>query len=191
MRGMKNMIVYIIIFSTLTVLAAALFLLRPAAAQGGDFTPEITRIMIDARALGEQSVTMPINIFQLAAALADQPDKDEALRAAVLIYDGDSSPTGFARRVGITALRFIGPYPFGPDSRTAADALILRGLGDSAVWVRYDAAWVAGITPPADPAVSARIAQMQRDLAGHIPEPGSAEEKLKEKIDAFMATAAP
>lgn len=117
---------------------------------------EIRAIMDEAFELGQQVVAMPIQIFSLARRLTDHPDRREALVAMQNFFEDDNA---FVRRVAYTALRFMGQAGRDLDPETL-DHRIVSGMGDDAVWVRYDAAWCAGEIKGDDAAFSSALGEM-------------------------------
>ena len=98
----------------------------------------------EAEVIGRQSVIMPSEIFSLARKFADHPDRVNAIRAIDdQLLDDDSA---FVRRVGLTALRFMGPDA-GVHGRETVIRAVLDRVHDDNPWVRYDAAWLAGVVP--------------------------------------------
>lgn len=176
----------LIVMLSVTV-AIGLFAAGAKAQPGTLFSPAVLAAIGEAEYLSEQTVLMPVEIFKLARTLADQSDRDEVVRAADIIFESDKSHLGFGRRVSITTLRFMGVQTYDTVSQITVDSLILRALDDQAVWVRFDAAWLAGILHSKDDAVHARLLKMQSEMAVQTLEEGSAEEKLKTKVDAYLA----
>lgn len=73
----------------------------------------------------------------------------------------------------------IGPCDFDPQ---ALDRRIVAGMSDPAVWVRYDAAWVAGEIRGDDAAFAAALTKMIRaaeaEGAGQLDENDAAHKAL-------------
>lgn len=91
--------------------------------------------------LGKRDLTMQVDIFSLARQYTDHPDRDAAIDALTThAFDHQSA---FVRRVGYTAIRFMGQ-----DARDrrpdTIDQLIAEGMSDPALWVAYDAAGCSG-----------------------------------------------
>ncbi|WP_072395650.1 hypothetical protein [Hyphomicrobium sp. CS1GBMeth3] len=142
------------------IATAGIHVSEAGAARNADpevvLSAEIRAIMDEAAELGEQVVAMPVQIFSLARRLADHPDRHEALAAMDGFFDDDNA---FVRRVAFTALRFMGQGGRDLDPR-ALDRRIIAGMGDAAVWVRYDAAWCAGDIKGDDAAFAAALREM-------------------------------
>lgn len=150
-----------------------------AAAAGSEaLSADILSILGDAAILGGQVTAMPIQIFGLARRLADHPDRDEALTVMEeILFDDDNA---FVRRVAYTALRFMGQE--GRDLRPGPmDERMVKGMTDEAVWVRYDAAWIAGEISGDDKAFAAALQELIADAEEHEQafdfDEGSAESK--------------
>lgn len=124
-----------------------------------DLSPEMRAVVDEARELGAQSVAMPAQIFALARRLADHADRSEALRVMQPLFDNENS---FVRRVAFTALRFMGQSGRDADPEVL-DRRIVEGMRDDAVWVRYDAAWIAGEIIGDNDAYAAALRQMIAD----------------------------
>jgi hypothetical protein len=124
-----------------------------------DLSPEIRAVMDEAFELGQQSVAMPVQIFSLARRLADHPDRAETLAAMAQFFDDDSA---FVRRIPYTALRFMGQAGRDADPQ-GLDRRIVQGMRDPAVWVRYDAAWCAGVITGDDEGYAVALRQMIED----------------------------
>ncbi len=119
----------------------------------------IREIMDETHELGQQSVAMPVQIFSLSRRLTDHPDRHEALGAMQQFFDDDNA---FVRRVAYTALRFMGQAGRDADP-VALDQRVVKGMSDEAVWVRYDAAWIAGVIKGDDTAYANALRQMIED----------------------------
>lgn len=119
----------------------------------------IREIMDETHELGQQVVAMPIQIFSLSRRLTDHPDRQEALGAMEQFFDDDNA---FVRRVAYTALRFMGQAGRDLDP-VALDAHVIKGMTDEAVWVRYDAAWIAGDIKGDDAAYANALRKMIED----------------------------
>lgn len=130
---------------------------EPAAAYR--LSSGIREIMDETHDLGQQVVALPIQIFSLSRRLTDYADRTEALAAMEQFFDDDSA---FVRRVAYTALRFMGQDGRDLDPK-ALDARVVKGMSDAAVWVRYDAAWLAGVIKGDDRAYAAGLRQMIED----------------------------
>jgi hypothetical protein len=130
---------------------------EPASAH--QLSLEIREIMDEAYDLGQQVVAMPIQIFSLSRRLTDHPDRHEALSAMEQFFDDDNA---FVRRVAYTALRFMGQAGRDLDP-VALDARVIKGMSDEAVWVRYDAAWIAGVIKGDDAAYANALRKMIED----------------------------
>ena len=144
---------------------AASAIIYTVEARAGDRAPahqlssDIRAIMDETHDLGQQAVAMPVQIFSLSRRLTDHPDRHEALGAMQQFFDDDSA---FVRRVAYTALRFMGQA--GRDLDPAAlDRRVVKGMSDEAVWVRYDAAWIAGVIKGDDTAYANALRKMIED----------------------------
>lgn len=132
---------------------------RADAAPAQELSDGIRDIVEEAGDLGQQTVAMPADIFSLSRRLADHGDRREALAAMQQFFGDDSA---FVRRVAYTALRFMGQD--GRDLDPAAlDARVISGMSDPAVWVRYDAAWIAGDIQGDDAAYAGALRKMIED----------------------------
>lgn len=129
---------------------------RPPAQQ---MSASMRDIIDDTHELGRQDVAMPVQIFSLSRRLTDHPDRNEALAAMAGFFDDDNA---FVRRVAYAALRFMGQTArdHGPE---ALDARVIKGMSDEAVWVRYDAAWIAGVIKGDDAAYANALRKMIED----------------------------
>lgn len=116
-------------------------------------------IMDETHELGRLVVAMPVQIFSLSRRLTDHPDRMEALAAMARYFDDDNA---FVRRVAYTALRFMGQTARDHDPE-ALDARVIKGMSDEAVWVRYDAAWIAGEIRGDDAAYANALRKMIED----------------------------
>lgn len=150
------------------------------------FSDEISALIEEATDLSTQDVAMPFQIFQLAGKLAPYPNKDEVIAAIDYIYNMDTARFGFARRVSLTTLRFIGAYNYSVAAQNTVDYLILRGLEDEAVWVRYDAAWVSTVLKIENADIISKLQKMQSDLNSKDIGAKSPEEKLREQVNDFF-----
>ena len=119
----------------------------------------IREIMDETHELGQQAIAMPVQIFALSRRLTDYPDRHEALGAMQQFFDDDNA---FVRRVAYTALRFMSQAGRELDP-VALDQRIVKGMSDEAVWVRYDAAWIAGVIKGDDTAYANALRQMIED----------------------------
>ncbi len=132
---------------------------RADAAPAHELSAGIREIMDETHELGQQVVAMPIQIFALSRRLTDHPDRQEALAAMEQFFDDDNA---FVRRVAYTALRFMGQDGRDLDPNNL-DQHVIKGMSDAAVWVRYDAAWIAGVIKGDDAAYAIGLRQMIED----------------------------
>jgi hypothetical protein len=147
---------------------------RGNTAVAEELPKELTAIHAEAEDIGQQDVIMPIRIFALARQITDQPDTRTML--AYLdsrLFDHDNK---FVRRVAYTAIRFMGQRArdTGPD---LVDRRIVSGMSDDNAWVRYDAAWAAGLIRGDDKAYAAALADM---IARHEADPAAADAESAE-----------
>ncbi|NJD08182.1 MAG: hypothetical protein FIA97_17045 [Methylococcaceae bacterium] len=140
----------------------------------------------EAMALAEQSTAMPVQIFELAGQINSQEDGQSALEVAEQIFRADQGPWGFGRRVAVTTLRFKGVEAFGPDLRERVERLVLAALNDRAVWVRYDAAWVAGMFALNAPAIRDRIQEIKQELGKTEAKHDKADESLSRRVNEYL-----
>lgn len=182
-------------FILILVVILGLFLLLRAfkkSAQHQDtsaiprFGDTLTPLIEEAMDLSAQNAAMPFQIFSLAGKLAPHPNKDEVMAAIDYIYTSDTGSFGFGRRVSLTTLRFIGAFQYSTAAQNTVDYLILRGLEDNAVWVRYDAAWVAGILKIQNTDIISKLQQMQSSLNAKDIEAESADDKLRTRVNEFF-----
>ncbi|MDO9383732.1 MAG: hypothetical protein Q7T86_12815 [Hyphomicrobiaceae bacterium] len=144
---------------------AASAIIHTVEARAADQVPahklsaDIREIMDEAHDLSQQAVAMPVQIFALSRRLTDHPDRREALVAMEQFF-GDGN--AFVRRVAYTALRFMGQAGRDLDPQVL-DRHVVKGMGDAAVWVRYDAAWIAGIVKGDDAAYANALRKMIED----------------------------
>ena len=150
------------------------------------FGTDISVLIEEAMDLSQQGTAMPFQIFQLAGKLAPHPNKDEVIAAIDYIYNSDTAKFGFARRVSLTTLRFIGTYNYSTAAQNTVEYLVLRGLDDGAVWVRYDAAWVANVLKIQNPDITSKLQELQSTLNAKEIEPESAEDKLRKRVNEFF-----
>lgn len=150
------------------------------------FSEEISLLIEETKYLSGQDTAMPFQIFQLAGKFAPYPNKDEIIAAIDYIYNMDAGPFGFGRRVSLTTLRFIGAYHYSVAAQNTVDYLILRGLEDRAVWVQYDAAWVATTLRIQNPDIITKLEDMKSVLNSQETETESPEDKLRVRVNEFF-----
>lgn len=148
----------LVVFGLSATVAVQVLEARGSTNSDAGFSAEMKAIIAEASALGKQAVAMPVQIFSLARRLADHPDRQETLAAMERFFDAESA---FVRRIPFTALRFMGQdaRDLDPDE---LDRRIVEGMADPAVWVRYDAAWVAGEIVGDDAAFTDALSEMIR-----------------------------
>lgn len=147
---------------------------------------ELAPLVQSALDLSAQDTALPVQIFQLASKFAPHPNKDETIAAIHHIYNSDQGQFGFGRRVSLSTLRFIGSHNYSADTQKTVDTMIFRGLDDDAVWVRYDAAWVARALKSTNSNIVAKLKNLQEILNAQDIEADSAEDKLRQKINEFF-----
>lgn len=147
------------------------------------FSGDISLLVKEAIDLSAQNTAMPIQIFQVAGKLAAHNNKDEVISAIDYIYNTDSTQFGFGRRVSLTTLRFIGASEHSTAAQNAIEYLVLRGLGDEAIWVRYDAVWVAAILKIQNTDILSKLREMQAVLNNKEIKLESAEDKLRNRVN--------
>lgn len=102
---------------------------------------------------------MPVAIFNLAAGLANLPEKEATLKVAhARLAD---HPNAFVRRVFYCMLRFMEPQAL-PEMK----AVVLRALDDPAAWVVYDAAWAVEVQNLYTPAIVEKLRMLADGFVG-------------------------
>lgn len=128
-------------------------------ADAAQYPPYYQALMDEAAEMGTLSAIMPVRIFNLASRFAEGPD--QALAARLADTELTRSPSKFVRRVGYTAIRFMGKKDF---PETDMPVLILRGLDDENDWVRYDAVWAGEAVGLDTPAFREKLAGLAQGL---------------------------
>ena len=118
------------------------------------FRKKIDRLLDRAAELGRRDVTMPIDIFSLARAFADLPDKANTIEVTRPLLSAHEN--AFVRRVFFTMIRFMDI----DTRRCDLDATLLAGLKDASLWVRYDAAWIITNRPVSTPAIVSALQEL-------------------------------
>lgn len=145
------------------IILALMALCLPAAVQAANLPDPYPALLAEAEEIDRMDAVMPLNIFNLAARLAEAPNPELTAKLVDTRLSRATGKWGFGRRVGYTTLRFMGKRDY---ASIDLPALIMRGLDDPMEWVRYDAVWLADIVELDTPAFRAKLKEM---AAGLIP----------------------
>ncbi len=116
--------------------------------------PEIVALFQRLEEMGQMRVIMPVEIFGLARAFVDYPDREKI--CDLLRHAYPNLHHHFQKRVFFTFLRFAQPDEFKTPGIELA-SYISAGLDDDMTWVQYDAAWLALVSKTVTPEILAKL----------------------------------
>lgn len=155
-----NAVKHLTLFCVFCLLSGMMmFHALPAVAD--DLPPPYPDLLAEAEELNALMTIMPVRIFNLGNRFAEAPDQELTARLADTVLTRADGKRGFTRRVGFTALRFIGRKDF---TGVNLEAVVLRGMDDPVDWVRYDAVWAGEAAGLDTPAFRKKLAELARGL---------------------------